>query len=234
MQDCSAPWSQFTSPRFCRKIQSSAAKSWNLQKSPCVGNYHVCKALAQAGSLMRYKQAIKLLVLRRLEVRDFGVVSTLALEYRRMVLETFIPATKSAPRRHGVIQASASFFNSDWRQQALVHICKPGCCPSAGAAREKGAFLIKKLMASLRPSMFSRANMTSWQESLPFFAFSWKLAFGHDRLQHVAEEGSLLEALDALTARPTAARLGITVDVPDQQLLEMPLAEAMSVAAVQR
>eukprot|EP00971_Amphidinium_carterae_P032913 647824-Amphidinium_carterae.1 len=92
-----------------------------------------------------------------------------ALQFRALVLDSFCPSAKH-PNRRGVVMACAGFFNHDWRRSSVAHVCKGSrCCQSLQHSQQKGAYLVKRLLGTLRASMFSKSNWLSWCDSLMFF-----------------------------------------------------------------
>eukprot|EP00971_Amphidinium_carterae_P352094 6492423-Amphidinium_carterae.2 len=68
----------------------------------------------------------------------------------------------------------AEFFNGDWREtDVLVHVCSgSACCRDRAASVSKGSALLQRVVSSVQPRIFNRANWAEWTDAIAFFGWS--------------------------------------------------------------
>ena len=150
------------------KLHSVADKTWSLASQTLSGACAVLLTLQSSQQVSRLRAALEKLVRERVQL-CCGEVSESATQYRRNVLDTFLPAP-SHPRRRAVVLALASVCNGDWRtSKTLEHYCKgPRCCESVNDAVDKILRCVLTVAKTLRPQKLCRANWLQWAKPLSF------------------------------------------------------------------
>eukprot|EP00971_Amphidinium_carterae_P351764 6492268-Amphidinium_carterae.3 len=156
---------------LAHKVHAMAAKTWALQKS-CISHIiAVCKHQHMAGHMVSLSDHAGHSVRQELRIVHEGYhLSTKARQFRKIVEQYFMPAT-SKPKLRSMFLAVLEYFNADWTLPTVVHVCT-GCCASEELSRETGVRLLTQLVSCMHPHMFSRANWTSWADTLPFFGLA--------------------------------------------------------------
>ena len=171
MRSRPASWSRLGIVCLCHKVHTSATSCWGLQQECISAVVHMCKHLQVAGSMAALKAALSTLVCSQLLValEHEIVLDRDALAYKELILNHFTPQMHH-PRKRAIVEATAAFYNADWRGMQPVHVCSgPACCPNLEHSKKKGCFLIRRLASTLRPTMFSKSNWQEWTQTLHFF-----------------------------------------------------------------
>ena len=173
LAEWSSRWMSFPSVCLCHKIHSGATKSWTLEQGIITSLVQTTLHVGMGGTMQHLKAAVTAVVDQKLVILREPLLHAGAEEYKQRVLKYF----RVSPKQHkaqAVVEVATRFFNSEWRQNdCIYHVC-PGesCCLSLQDSRQKAKLLIKKLLTSLRPKVFSKADWLTWASSLPFF---WNL-----------------------------------------------------------
>ena len=201
---------------FClaHKVHLATKQSFSLQQDTVSGLIHAAKHLTSAAAMLKLKEAVTALVPQRLEILDHDVTDAEGQEFRKQILEWFMPPLKQ-PRRRAVCVISSQFLNGDWRRtKTLQHVCTgSSCCTSRQDSITKCIHLVKRMVSACAPQILNRANWADWSTALNFFGMAggvhefvmdcYQLAFSKDPgryLQVREEEGGVViegQAADA-------------------------------------
>eukprot|EP00971_Amphidinium_carterae_P073614 1455615-Amphidinium_carterae.5 len=197
-------WSHLHSLCLCHKVHASALKSFTLQEDVLSGLVHTAKVLSTAGSMAKFKEAARVLLMKRFAYRveplsyasstaDMGQSNAL----RENIMRFFLPAL-SHPRQRALLLVVQSFFNGNWEEkEVLEHRCpNSSCCRSPEHSRFKALILVTRFLTMLTPRVFNKGNWLNWSHSLGFFVFS------------DAMHAFLLDAFRVAFSRSAALELG--------------------------
>eukprot|EP00971_Amphidinium_carterae_P337692 6474619-Amphidinium_carterae.4 len=176
-------WCHLHSLCLCHKVHAAALKSFALHEEVISGLVHTAKVLSTAGSMAKFKEAARLLLMKRFAYRveplsyasstaDMGHSSG-SSALRENVMRFFLPAL-SHPRQRALVLVALSFFNGNWEEkEVLQHRCpNRSCCRSAEHSTSKALILVTKLLTMLTPRLFNKGNWLNWPQCMGFFIFS--------------------------------------------------------------
>eukprot|EP00971_Amphidinium_carterae_P351615 6492192-Amphidinium_carterae.1 len=156
---------------LAHKVHAMAAKTWALQRETITNTIAVCKHQRMAGNTKSLSDHVGSIVRNELRVVHTGYhLNAKARQFRSVVQKYLMPPTRR-PKLRSMFLAVLEYFNADWTSSTPVHVCT-GCCASEDVSRETGVRLLMQLVSHMHPHMFSRANWTSWADTLPFFGLA--------------------------------------------------------------
>ena len=201
---------------LCHKVHAGALKAWPLHAEVVQGLVHTCKTMSISGHLKRFKDALTVVVQRRLLVQGERLLDPDATNFRQKNLAAFIPPERH-PRRRALALAVAGFYNGDWRIQThLEHRCAGiTCCRTPEISILKGTIFLRKLAGTLFPSMFNRANWLGWHVSLAWFGLGAAI---HGVFQQAFQEAFGRDTVPDIPAEPQSASAAGSHDMMEEPL----------------
>ena len=89
-----------------------------------------------------------------------------AERHRQKVLDLLMPSLRTN-NSIAVMKVAERFFNGNWaRSDIVVHHCTgPACCSNYEACQRRACCILARVVTTLRPKMFSRADWLTWPAS---------------------------------------------------------------------
>ena len=155
---------------YCQahKVHACAVRSWHLLGSTVSGLCHTCKVLTMSGSMAKLRDGLAAVLSRRLEIRRHANMTRQAQAFRDTLIALFAPPT-SMPRRRAAVCVFFELLNGDLQDQAVVHVCPPGCCQDRQHTVQKLVDAAGRVCAALNPGMFCPANWSNWHASVRLY-----------------------------------------------------------------
>ena len=165
----SVPCLRLESVCLLHKCHAAAQKTWPLHDKTITGLIHAALVLSDAGQLGRFKASLDTLVQQQLRILRVPCLDPAASIFKEKILNLFTPPSTQV-RRKAVVQLMAEFFNADWRQPVLQHVCSGlTCCRNREHSVLKAQMHLRKMTSVLRPQVFNRRNWLHWSLPLSWF-----------------------------------------------------------------